>query len=234
MAKHKKQRQKIRKEQPPKSFPVIGWICLAIILFFAAVLIIPVTRKIFISLSNQHPYIMAFIKFGILATIGEILALRISKKVWQLPVKLTARIIIWGFLGVTITLMMGFFKAGVTNLTGFSGSSTLFWQKLLFAFLTSTAMNIIFAPTFMSFHKCSDKFLELSAANKHESPKISTVVNSIEWDKFVSFTLFKTIPLFWIPAHTITFLLPEAYQVIMAASLSVALGIILSIKNNKK
>ncbi len=234
MAKQKKPRQRIHKEKPPKSYPIIGWISLAIIVIFALILIIPVTRNIFISLSSAHPYIMAFIKFGILATIGEIIAARISKKVWQLPVKMTSRVIIWGILGVVITLMMGFFKAGVTNLTGFSGDSSLFWQRLVFAFLTSTTMNVIFAPTFMSFHKCSDKYLELSAANKHESPKISTVINSIEWDKFVSFTLFKTIPLFWIPAHTITFMLPSVYQVIMAASLSVALGIILSLKNSKK
>ncbi len=234
MAKQRKNKQKIKKEQPPKSYPIIGIVSFAIILIFALILIIPVTRNVFTQLSSEHPYIMAFIKFGILATIGEIFAIRISKKVWQLPCKLTARIIIWGILGIVITLMMGFFKAGVTQLTGFSGASGVFWQKLVFAFLTSTTMNVIFAPTFMSFHKCSDKYLELSHANKHESPKITTVVNSIDWAQFVTFTLFKTIPLFWIPAHTITFLLPSAYQVIMAASLSVALGVFLSLKNIKK
>ena len=48
----------------------------------------------------------------------------------------------------------------------------------------------------------------------------------------MSFTLLKTIPLFWIPAHTVTFMLPAEYQVIMAAALSIALGIMLSLKKN--
>ncbi len=52
----------------------------------------------------------------------------------------------------------------------------------------------------------------------------------MDWHGFVSFTLFKTIPLFWIPAHTLTFLLPPEYQVIAAAALSIALGIILSLR----
>ena len=132
MSKQRKPRQKVKKEQPPKSYPLIGIISFAIIVLFALILIIPVTRNVFTSLSTAHTYIMAFINFGILATIGEIFAIRISKKVWQLPCKLTARIIIWGILGVVITLMMGMFKAGVTQLTGFSGGSAVFWQKLLF------------------------------------------------------------------------------------------------------
>jgi hypothetical protein len=38
----------------------------------------------------------------------------------------------------------------------------------------------------------------------------------------------KTIPIFWIPAHTITFLLPSEYRVLSAAFLSIALGTILA------
>ena len=43
----------------------------------------------------------------------------------------------------------------------------------------------------------------------------------------------KTIPFFWVPAHTITFMLPPEYQIVMAAYLSVALGIILGIMPKK-
>jgi hypothetical protein len=39
----------------------------------------------------------------------------------------------------------------------------------------------------------------------------------------------KTIPFFWIPAHTITFLLPADFRILFAAILGVALGIILAI-----
>lgn len=44
----------------------------------------------------------------------------------------------------------------------------------------------------------------------------------------------KTIPLFWFPAHTITFLLPGTWQVLFAAVLGVALGVILALANNTK
>jgi hypothetical protein len=46
--------------------------------------------------------------------------------------------------------------------------------------------------------------------------------------------LLKTIVVFWIPAHTVTFSLPANYQVLMSAFLSLALGFILTIKPKKK
>ena len=97
------------------------------------------------------------------------------------------------------------------------------------ALYTSATMNLTFGPTFMAVHKCSDKYLEFKAAGE-KKVGVDKVIDGIDWKFFVKFTLFKTVPLFWIPAHTVTFLLPGEYQVIMAASLSIALGIILSIK----
>ena len=100
------------------------------------------------------------------------------------------------------------------------------------ALYTSVMMNTTFGPTFMAIHKCTDKVLELKA--EKQKAKLDAVIGGIDWTKFVSFTIFKTVPLFWIPAHTVTFLLPSEYQVMMAAALSVALGIILSFGNKKK
>jgi uncharacterized integral membrane protein len=42
----------------------------------------------------------------------------------------------------------------------------------------------------------------------------------------------KTIPLFWYPAHTITFLLPAGFQVLFAAVLGIVLGVLLSVAAN--
>jgi uncharacterized membrane protein YraQ (UPF0718 family) len=39
---------------------------------------------------------------------------------------------------------------------------------------------------------------------------------------------------FWIPVHTLVFLLPAVYRVIAAALLSIALGVILAFANTKK
>ena len=64
--------------------------------------------------------------------------------------------------------------------------------------------------------------------------KLSDVIARIDWQGLVSFVIFKTIPFFWIPAHTITFLLPPEYRVLMAAYLSVALGAILAYGKRRK
>jgi len=66
------------------------------------------------------------------------------------------------------------------------------------------------------------------------SATLSDVVKRIDWDGFISFVLVKTIPIFWIPAHTITFLLPSEYRVLWAAFLSIALGAILAFAKKKK
>ena len=59
------------------------------------------------------------------------------------------------------------------------------------------------------------------------------MVKRINWDDFISFVLVKTIPIFWIPAHTITFLLPPEHRVLSAAFLSTALGGILAFAKKK-
>jgi len=48
-----------------------------------------------------------------------------------------------------------------------------------------------------------------------------------------NFIFKKTIPFFWIPAHTITFLLPAEFRVLFAAVLGIALGLILAIGSQK-
>jgi hypothetical protein len=59
------------------------------------------------------------------------------------------------------------------------------------------------------------------------------VVDKIDFYGFISFVVLKTIPIFWIPAHTVTFLLPPEYRVLMAAFLSIALGGILAFAKRK-
>ena len=211
---------------------LIAAACILILAAFALILIVPSSREVFKTLSSEHPYIMGFIKFALLATIGEILALRIKKKEWELPVLVVPRIIIWGLIGIAITFMMKFFSNGVSAMMEkglLPNPPEGFWRSLLRAFFTAALMNLCFGPVFMAFHKCTDKYLELRASGVSK-PGLKGVIESIDWHGFVSFTLFKTIPLFWIPAHTLTFMLPSEYQVIVAAALSIALGIILSLK----
>lgn len=199
-----------------------------ILLVFALILILPESREVFKTLSTTHPYIMAFIKFAFLATIGEIFAMSLAKKSWSMPVKIIARFVIWGLIGIWITYMMKIFSGGVASLMK-SGALPGGNNTFLRALYISATMNLTFGPTFMAVHKCSDKLLELMA-KKSDDLSMKNVVSSIDWTTFVGFTLFKTVPIFWIPAHTVTFMLPAEYQVIMAAALSIALGVILSLK----
>lgn len=215
-----------------KKEKLTAFLSIFVLVLFALILIIPQSRDVFKTLSSEHPFIMGFIKFALMATVGEIIAAKIAKKQWLIPSFVGLRILIWGLIGVAITFMMKTYSGGVTVLTSsgllYAGKEGTILSKFLTAFYTSAIMNLTFGPTFMAFHKCTDKWLELKA-NKKSHTALDSVA-AVDWRGFVGFTLFKTIPIFWIPAHTITFMLPGEYQVIMAAALSVALGIILSLK----
>lgn len=202
-----------------------------IILAMAAMLIIEPSRDAFIEFTSNYKLFGGFIKFGVLSTMGELLALRMTKGDWKFPSYLFVRAFIWGILGVVITLMFTIFDAGVTKALEANllpGGSSVF----AFAFFTSAIMNLTFAPTFMFAHKISDTYLDLKGEGVKDI-NVSKIVDRIDLKAFLSFVIGKTVPLFWIPAHTITFLLPGEYRVIFAASLSIALGVLLAIGKNK-
>ncbi|MGM0411598.1 MAG: hypothetical protein ACQEQF_12660 [Bacillota bacterium] len=201
---------------------------LVIIVLF---LLIPGSREIFKDLTALYPYLMGFIKFSILATMGELLSIRIVNKKWKKPTGLFYRVLIWGFLGIVIVLVFDLFNSGVAAAQSKSllpGESS----KFMLAFLTSALMNMIFAPTMMAFHRISDTYIE-KMHKINRKINIEKVVSSINWGDFVSFVILKTIPFFWIPAHTIVFLLPDVYRIITAAFLSMALGAILAFASSR-
>ena len=127
--------------------------------------------------------------------------------------------------------MMKVYSSAVKSLMA-SGALVGGESRFLSALFTSVLMNTSFGPTFMAVHKMTDKMLELFSSK--EKVSLDAVVKGIDWSGFWGFTILKTVPFFWIPAHTVTFLLPSEYQVMMAAALSVALGIILSLSSRKK
>jgi len=213
------------------------WIGVLVIIVF--LLAYPTTNVIYTVANKAHPYIMGFIKVSILATMGELLALRISTGDYKKPVGIIYKFIVWGFLGMGFVIAFDLFANGVTGSMkkGLlpSGVPDTFSAKLLFAFFTSTFMNVIFGPTFMTLHRLTDTYIDLGQGkfSKIRKVKLKAVTNKIDWYGFMSFVVFKTIPFFWIPAHTITFLLPGEYRVLMAAFLSLALGIILASSKRK-
>lgn len=203
-----------------------------------AFLVLPATHEIFINATKSHPYAMGFLKVAILATMGELLALRIISGAWKKPLGLIYRSIIWGFFGMSFAIVFDIFAGGITFVLGkgllptFSGEIA---SKVGFAIFTSVFLNLIFAPTFMAFHRITDTYIDLGNGKLSSMLKIKLidVLNKIDWNSFIGFVVIKTIPFFWIPAHTITFLLPPEYRVLMAAMLSIALGGILAFAKRK-
>ena len=199
----------------------------------------------YIVFNKSHGMVTSFIKFGILATIGEVIGLRIKTGSYiQKGFGVFPKIITWGFIGLTIKLAFIIFATGTPQFLSYIGienaaltiKSSLTWAKIGVAFSISAAMNVIYAPVMMTFHKITDIHIA-KYGGKIKSLIIpidyALIFKQIDWDIQWSFVFKKTIPLFWIPAHTITFLLPLEYQVLFAAVLSILLGLILAIASLK-
>ena len=109
--------------------------------------------------------IMSFLKFAILSTFGECIGLRISAGVYNREgFGIWPRAIVWGILGMGISMAMTIFSSGVPvflktmgmeNAVAVMGES-LSWDKVFVAFCISVAQNTIFAPVFMTLHKITD------------------------------------------------------------------------------
>ncbi|HPI31422.1 MAG TPA: Mpv17/PMP22 family protein [Bacteroidales bacterium] len=218
-------------------------------ILFLPFVIFPALYKFYINANTAHPILLAMLKFGILATTGELIGLRIKTgNYFEKGFGIIPRAVVWAFLGATIAIAFKIFSVGTPaclEYLGLSGAvdaikgdfSTL---KLLTAFCISVCLNMAYAPVMMTFHKITDTHITMN----HGSMKslitpipFAKIFSGINWDVQWNFVYKKTIPLFWFPAHTITFLLPGHFQVLFAAILGVVLGIILAVAavmNKKK
>ncbi len=189
----------------------------------------------------NHGLVMSFIKFAILATLGEVIGLRIKTGQYhQRGFGILPRAIVWGFLGMTIYMAFSIFASGTPQLLvklGMKDAEALLgnglsWRKVLVAFFISTALNLFYAPVMMTFHKITDIHIREKGGTLRGflSPlDFAGIFRQINWDVQWHFVFKRTIPLFWIPAQTITFLLPEEYRVLFAAFLGIVLGVLLAI-----
>ena len=207
------------------------YIISSLVLLITLLLIFVVTRDFFLEFASDYKLLGGFIKFFFLASIGDFIAVRIKNKKWIVPSYIFVKALVWGLIGVVIVLMFTIYPKGVEELQE-NGILPFEGNTFFFALFTSVIMNYTFAPTMMAFHRVSDSYLNLRIINKRVS--LNETLDSINWKQFIHFTAFKTIPLFWIPAHTITFLLPEEFRIIFAAVLGIFLGLILGVFNNNK
>lgn len=186
--------------------------------------------------------VVSFLKFGILATIGEVIGLRIrTGKYNQKGFGIIPRAIVWGVLGMSIKLAMMVFSTGMPVFMEYMGlegavasmkQPVFSWIKVVTALSISVGMNTVFAPVMMTIHKITDTHILQNggtARGLFRPLQAGKIIAELDWKVQWNFVFKKTIPIFWYPAHTITFLLPEQYQVLFAALLGVALGVILAI-----
>lgn len=228
-------------------------LALVFVAIFAPFFIRPSLIDSYRLVNQDFPYLMSFAKFFILATLGEILGLRIRKGGY--PIKgfgLLPRAIVWGFLGVSLKMAFVVFAEGspyvlasmgvrypqanpadILNVDFFSQPS---WLHFFSAFIVSTIMNLFFAPVFMTVHKITDTHIIQTGGTLRGffSPiPVREILAGINWRVQWDFVFKKTIPLFWIPAQTFNFLLPAEYRILVAAIYSIILGIILAIAAHK-
>lgn len=218
------------------------WFALLVLALFLPFFLSPALYDLYRSFNASHGMVMSFVKFALLSTLGEMLGHRLSTGAYTSPTfGVAPRMVVWGVLGMAINMAMIIFSKGTPlflEQMGMSNAVEAFlspefsWEKLVVALSVSVTMNTIFAPLFMTFHKVTDAHIAASGGSLRAliTPiPMAERLASIDWQRQWGFVFKRTIPLFWYPAHTITFLLAPDYRVLFAALLGVVLGVLLSL-----
>lgn len=172
--------------------------------------------NLYIDFVKTFPIISAMIQFAILGTLGDMVSYWIIIKRIVLPYKLNIvffKMLEWAFLAVLIKYAFVGFNGFVESLITHNYLPNL--NGLGKSFAISTSMNLQFGPLLVLLHRLLDNLI----ARQNNWKNIDKGFYSLLW--------------FWIPAHTITFILPKEFQIGLAALWSLALGIILGFYNRK-
>jgi hypothetical protein len=232
-----------------QDFIFVIFVCLLFLPFFLSNQVF----RFYESFNTEHPFLISFIKFAILSTLGEIIGLRIrTGQYLQNGFGIIPRALVWGFLGIGIKMAFVIFGEGAPRMLALMGVtfpygnpaeilkpdffSTFSGLQLLTAFTVSATMNTFFAPVFMTIHKITDTHILNTGGTLSGFFKpinVGKIMHGINWKVQWNFVFKRTIPLFWIPAHTLTFLLPAEYRILFAAFLGIILGILLSLASLK-
>ena len=224
-----------------------------LLLFFAVIflpfILIPACYDFYREANHDHPYLLSFIKFFLLASGGEVLGLRIRKGDYLLKgFGIVPRAFVWGILGVSIKMAFVIFGIGAPHMLQTMGlhfptdpAAAILernfltegtWLQFLSAFTVSVTLNVFFAPVFMTVHKITDTHISACQGKLRAlwTPiRVKEIITTMDWKVQWNFVFKKTIPIFWIPAQTLNFLLPGEYRVLVAAVYSLRLGVILAI-----
>ncbi len=203
----------------------------AILLVWILMLVIPVSRTEFIRITELHPYWGGFFKFAILASMGDMLGGRIIKGHWEFPQGFVFKALIWGIIGLMVTLVFSIYFSGAAG-TMANGKLPFEGSTFAVALFGSVIMNATFGPMMYIYHKFGDLLVDMLIEKKRgklNKITLREMVNRIDWYGLVSFSWLKCCILVWMPLHTIVFLLPGEYRVLVSAFLSILLGILVAI-----
>jgi hypothetical protein len=198
---------------------------------WVVILAVPISREAFLNYTTAHPYIGGFVKFAILASMGDLLGARISRGYYLKPSGFFLRGFVWGIFGMMVVIVFAVFMGG-TSMAQASGLLPFQGSKLAQAFMGSAIMNLSFGPMLMAVHRMTDTYIDM-IYEKVERKGLSDVVERIDWHSVVEFSWAKACIFFWIPAHTLVFILPGEIRVLASAFLSIALGLLLAIAKRK-
>lgn len=201
-------------------------------------------------MSGEHAMVMGFLQYALFATMGEMLGKRFQTGSYcgdgfGAPI----RALVWGAMGLTIVAAIQIFGSGTPVYLDymFGESSGTFASaifspgfsglKLLGAFFMAFFLDVFFSPLFIIVFGLFDMHIKQTGGTVRgffsHKVKYSENLRNMDWSAQWKFVFMKTIPLFWIPMHTVMYLLPGEFQVLMSSTLNIVLGIILFLANRK-
>ncbi len=175
--------------------------------------------ELYLKWVSEYPLLSAAVQFALLGTLGEIISFVIQQRRLGLPGsagQIVAKMLAWALLGIII-------KYGFTGMRGFTRAlldhqllPAFFGQGVGWALAVSILTNTFFGPQMMAFHRLEDNLI----LGQRGFEGITRAWTTLIW--------------FWIPAHTITFLMPVDVQIGLAAAWSLVLGIIMGLSRTRK
>ncbi len=203
---------------------------LAILAAVAAALAVPEGRGAFEAWSARWPFAAGFLQMSLLGTMGELLGGKLATGRWRLRgIRLHQRALVWGVMGVVFTVVFPLFSGGVDGLLA-AGLLPGAASPLAVALWKSVFLNTVYSFPSMVFQKLAGAMIDRGRLCSRWP--LVEAFTSLDWD-----AMFRVVGAaclwFWIPANTVSFLLPPAFRVPSAALLGLALGLILGIAGRR-
>jgi hypothetical protein len=204
----------------------------AVLAIWVLMLVVPESRELFIETTTVHPYMGGFVKFSILASMGDLLGGRILNDKWEFPEGFLMKAVVWGVLGMMTTLAFTVFTLGAAE-AQYIGRLPFAGSVLANAVFGSIIMNATFGPMLYVYHKFGNLFVEAFYENKKSKSRdafsLKTMAGKVDWYNLVSFSWLNNCICIWMPCHTLVFLLPMEYRVLASAFLSILLGVLVAV-----